>query len=455
MKIVIVGGGKIGTELATQLTREEHDVILIDNSRDAIRRIGNSLDMMFVYGNGGSLDVQRKAEVNESDLLIAVTSSDELNMIACMLARKLGCSNTIARVRNPEYSEQLYLLKDEMSLSMTVNPEWTAASEIFRLMQLPAFLKRTAFAKGRVEIVEVELRPEMSIANTCLNDVGKKLRVRMLVCAVQRGSSVFIPGGNFQLLAGDKIYAAVKTHDLTGLIRGIGLRSQKTRNALIIGGSRTAVYLATLLSQPGTSVKIMEKNKDRAVALAELLPRVTVLNEDGSERHILNSESMDQMDTVVTLTNMDEENLIISMYAKYMGVPQVITKINRTEFSEVFRDKGIDCVISPKLLCADRIISYVRAMQNTSGGSVLALHELVDETVEALEFSINKSCRHLKRMLMDLPLKKDVLIASISRANKIIIPSGTDFVQVHDTVIVVTTADRVIIDYNDIFLEDA
>lgn len=455
MKIVIVGGGKVGTVLAAQLTREDHEVTLIDNNKNALKRLGESLDMMFIHGNGGSISIQREAEVDTCDLLIAATPQDELNMICCMVARKLGCTNTIARVRNPEYVEQLYLLKDELGLSMTVNPEWTAASEIFRLMQLPAFLKRNAFAKGRVEIVEVEIKPDNPLANLTLSELPKRLKHKILICAVERGCDVFIPTGNFLLKVGDKISVTAPTRDLTDLVRSIGLRTRKTRSALIVGGSPIAQYLATLLSHSGADIKLLEKKLDRAHALAEKLPNINVVHADGSSRSILNSENIEQMDTVVTLTDMDEENLIISMYANYVGVPQVITKINRTEFSEVFQDKGIDCVISPKLLCADNIISYVRAMQNTSGGSVLALHELVDEKVEALEFEITSSCFFLKTPLAKLPLKPHILIACINRLNRIIVPSGNSTIEIGDTVIVVTMADRVIINFNDIFIEDA
>ncbi|MGI5935439.1 MAG: Trk system potassium transporter TrkA [Oscillospiraceae bacterium] len=454
MRIVIVGAGKVGSTLADQLTREGHDIIVIDNDRDVVRRLSDELDVLTVYGNGASLDVQRDADVEDSDLLIAVTSQDELNLMCCILARKLGCQNTIARVRNPEYAQQSYFLKDELGLSMIVNPEWTAAREVFRLMQFPAFMKRDSFAKGRVDIVELLIKEGGFLDGVVLRELHKKMSIRVLVCAVQRDSEVFIPDGNFRLEAGDKIYVTAQTTDLVELTKIIGEKNYKAKNVLIIGGSRIAEYLTHMLLKTGTHVKIIEKDYERSMFLAETFPEATIINGDGSSQEVLKAENAAQADTLITLTNIDEENLIISFYANHIGVPQVITKVNRTEYIELFQNKGIDRAFSPKLMCADNIVRYVRAMQNTEGSSILSLHHLVNGQVHALECNVTEKTLNLGKTLAEIQLKQNLLVACINRMGKIIIPSGKDTLRVRDTVVVVTATDRVILDLNDIFVQE-
>ena len=454
MRIVIVGGGKVGYSLAGQLTYEGHDIVLIDNNRNVINKLADTLDIMVMYGNGADLKVLQAADVAHCDLLVAASPMDEINMMCCIIARKLGCQNTIARVRNTEYAEQLYFLKEELGLSMTINPEWTAAREMFRLMQLPGFLQRDSFAKGRVEIVEIILQKDSPLCGLQLFEIPKKLKASILVCAIGRNDEVFIPDGSFRLEEEDKIYVTAPTKELIEIIRKLGLRKHKSRNAMIIGGSRTAQYLASMLLKTGTRVKIIESNEARSAQLADLYPDANVVNADGSNQAVLLAENIEQMDSVITLTNMDEENLIISVYAKHVGVPQVITKINRTEYNEIFRKMGIDCIISPKLLCAQGIVRYVRAMQNTTGSSILSVHRLVEGKVEALEFNVTEHTKHLKTKFRDIILKPNILIVCINRLGKIIIPGGNDTLEVGDTVIAVTTADRVIVDLNDIFSQE-
>lgn len=453
MKIVIVGGGKVGYAIASQTAREGHDITLVDNDREKADRLSDALDIMALYGNGASLAVQREADVGGSDLLIAVSPMDELNMICCMLARKLGCKNTIARVRNPEYAEQLYLLREELGLSMTINPEWAAAREIFRLLQFPGFLKRDSFAKGRAEIVAMMVREDSPLRGAKLMSLPRLLKPKILVCAVQRGSRVFIPDGSFTLEKGDEVYVTAPATELARLMHSVGLKKHAGRDILIVGGSRSAQYLADMLSKSGIRVKLIEKNPERSRLLAEALPNVTVICADGSAQSVLQSENIGQMDAVVTLTDMDEENIMISMYANYLGVRQVITKINRTEYFEILQNRGIDCVISPKELCANEIVRYVRAMQSTTGGSILTLYHLVDGQVDALEFDVRKSTRFLGKSLAEIQLKPNILIACINRRGRIIIPGGSDFLEAGDTVVVVTAANRVILDLNDIFAD--
>ncbi len=452
MKIVIVGDGKVGWALTVQLAKEGHDVVVIDNDRLVLEEAQKSLDISVVHGNGATITSQNQANVGGSDLLIAATSADETNLLCCITAHKLGCAHTIARVRNPEYYAQLYEWKDELGLSMMINPELATASEIFRLLQFPSFLRRDSFAKGRVEIVEIELKKDSFLDGCRLMEFQKKVKVQVLVCAVQRGNQVFIPDGSFQLQGGDRLHVTAPSGNLAKLIRNLGMSQRKIRDVLIVGGSRIAFYLAAELLKAGVSVKLIEREQERCHELSDALPKATIINADGSDRNILDTEGLAQTDAVVTLTDFDEENLIISMYANYLGVYKVITKINRTEFNEALTGKGIDCV-SPKELCTGDIMRYVRAMGNRKGGSVTTLHRIVEDRVDALEFQVGKGLWFLGQPLMKLRLKSGTLLACINRKGRSIIPGGSDTIEAGDSVIVVATADRAIHDLSDIFLD--
>ncbi len=450
MKIVIVGDGKVGSALTVQLAKEGHDVVVIDSNKLVLEEAQKSLDIIVVHGNGATIKTQNQANVQGSDLLIAATSADETNLLCCITAHKLGCAHTIARVRNPDYFSQLYEWKDELGLSMMINPELSTASEIFRLLQFPSFLRRDSFAKGRVEIVEIELGEDSSLDGCLLMDFGKKVKVQVLVCAVQRGSEVFIPDGRFRLQKGDRLHVTAPSGNLAKLIRNLGVSQRKIRDVMIIGGSRIAYYLATELLKSGVNVKLIEKDPARCNELSDTLPKATVINADGSDRNILDTEGLAQTDAVVTLTDFDEENLIISMYANFLGIYKVITKINRTEFNEALTGKGIDCAVSPKDLCCSDIMRYVRAMGNRKGGSVTTLHRIVEDRVEALEFQVGKGLPFLGQPLYKLKLKPGTLIACINRRGRAIIPGGSDAIEAGDSVIVVATADMAIQNLSDI-----
>ena len=452
MRIVIVGGGKVGFAIASQIAREGHDITLVDENREHVTSLSEELDILVLQGNGASLEAQRAAGVEDSDLLIAATPYDELNLLCCILARRLGCPNTIARVRNHEYAEQLYLLKKELALSLVINPEMATAREIFRLLQFPGFLKRDSFAKGRVEIVALALREDSALCGVRLMDLHKRLKLRLLICAVQRGGEVHIPRGDFVLECGDEIYVTAPAAELVKLMHAFGLKKHPMHDVLLVGGSRSAVQLALLLVKTGIHVKLIEKKPERCRALAEALPNVTVICADGTDQAVLRSENVAQMDGVVTLTNMDEENIIVSLYANHVGVRQVVTKINRTEYRDILNHCGIECIVSPKQLCANEVIRYVRAMQNTAGDSVLTIHPLVDGKAEALEFEVAEHTLYRGTRLADIKLKPHILLACINRQGRIIIPGGADFFEKGDTVVIVTAANRVILELNDIFL---
>ena len=454
MKIVVIGGGKVGFAIAQQLTKEGHDIVVVDNDPAVVEEVNNRLDVMAICGNGANLDALRAAETERSDLLIACTARDELNLLSCVLARKLGCGNTIARVRSPEYAEQMYYLKDELGLSMTVNPELNAAREIFSLLEIPGVLRRDSFPKSRVEIVEIIPQPGSVLDGIKLLEFNKRLRCKALVCAVQREGKVIIPDGGFELRAGDKVSICATVTEIVKLLGSSGLKLKKAKDVMIIGGSKVADYLSFLLLKAGARVKIIESNPVKAGQFAMRHPEAVVVCADGSSEEVLRSEHAEHMDAVATLTNIDEENLILSMYLSHIGVPQVITKVNRSEYGNLMADKGVSRLVSPKKLCADAIVAYVRAMQNTGDSSVLTLHHLVDGRVDALEFDVTASCRHIGKMLKDIKFKPNILVACINRMGRAIVPGGFDSFEEGDTVIIINSADRVILDLNDVFVNE-
>lgn len=451
MRIVIIGGGMVGYAIAQQLTEEGHNLVLIENNQSVADRISDELDIMTICGNGVELPVLREAGTQDSDLLIACTPKDEQNILACMFAKKLGCGNTIARVRSPEYSESIYLLQEDMGLSMIVNPELTAAREIFKLMEIPTVLKRDTFASGKVEIIELVSKPGDLFDGTQLSELSKKLRSRILICAVQRGGKTCIPTGEFTLQAGDKIYICAPAAQIVKLLRSIGLRSGRIRDVMLIGGSRIAEYLLQLLLPIGTKVKVIESNKQRAELLAKNYPKATVICEDATSPVNLLAQNVKEMDSVVTLTNIDEINMIISLYIKSFGVPRIITKVYHPDFFSMFPENDVDCIINPKKLCAESIVRYVRAMQNSGGSAVLTLHRMVDDKMEALEFSVTESTKYRGVPLKDIRLKPNILITSINKKGVITIPGGEHSFDVGDTVVIATTAGRAFVDMNDIF----
>lgn len=454
MNIIIVGDGKVGAALASQLSAEGHDVTIIDSNPLVLNHSAEQLDVMVVTGNGASMNTLREAGAEKADLLIAATSRDELNLLTCLTAKKLGAGHTIARIRNPEYSDQLVAMREELGLSLTVNPEQAAAHEAYQLLQFPSFLKRESFAKGRVEIVAIPVNEGARLSGIPLRKLYEIARVNVLVCAVEREGRIHIPGGSFVLRGGDTIYVTAALQDLAQLIKNLGLVDRKVRSLLMIGGSRIAFYLARRCLDSGMSVKIIERERSRCVELAEVLPEATIIEGDGSRQEVLDAEGIRSYDAVITLTGMDEENLILSMFASHLGVGKVITKINRIDYTDVFRRLGIGSVISPKGLCCANIVRYVRAMSTASGiDSVVALHSIVDGQVEALEFLAGPATRHCGEPLKGIPLKSGILIACITHKGHTILPKGDSRFYPGDTVIVVTAGDRAINALENIFAD--
>lgn len=452
MKIIIVGIGKVGLALAKQLS-QEHNVTVIDQNPNLIDNIINFYDVMGVCGNGASYDVQKEAGVDNAELLIATASNDELNILACLVAKKLGVRHTIARIRNPEYETQLRFMREELGLSMSINPEKATAREIARVLRFPAAMKLESFSKGRLELLEYRI-PENSVLNGMrLSDLYKNVRIRILICAVSRKEDTIIPSGDFALQADDKIYLTSSPSRLEQFFRYLGVFRDQASSVMIVGASKICYYLASQLLDMGKSVKVIESDEQRAVQMAEKLPKALVIHGDGADNELLREEGIDQTDAFVAITGLDEANILMGMSAaKQSGAwCKVVAKINRRSLLELVEaEKMIDSVVSAAATTTELIVKYVRAMENASGAKIKTLHRLVDGAVEALEFHVPPTVSFIGVPLKELKLKSGILLAGIVRQNgQIIIPSGDDYLQPNDDVIVVTT-DTTLQDIHDI-----
>ena len=439
MNIVIVGDGKVGYTLTEHLANEGHDVTVIDNRPESLAQTKNAQDVYCVEGNGVSYAVQMEAGVQRADLLIAATSHDEINMLCCMVAKKLGARHTIARVRDPEYQEQMHFLKDELGLSMTVNPEKAAAVEISRALRFSGAIDVDSFAKGRVEIVEFKVREGSPLVGLSLVDLHRKIHPRVLICTATREDLAYIPRGDFIICEGDKLSVVAAPHDMSAFFRAAGVMQRRTKSAIIVGGGRIAYYLASVLIDSGIHVKIIEQEEARSQRLSELLPKAEILHGDGTDQELLHEEGLLSTDAFIALTGIDEENILLSMYAHTCKVERVITKVNNSRFIDMLNGSGLEVFISPKHEAARRILTYVRAMQNATGSGVETLDHLADGKVEALEFRVRPGALCAGTPLKDLCIHRDTLIGAISRKGKCIIPGGNDIIEPGDSVIVVTT----------------
>lgn len=439
MKIVIIGLGTIGKTILKTLAREEHTITIIDEDKDKVDTMISKYDVFGVVGNGACRDIQREAKMRDADLAIALTNSDELNVFACLVAKKLGVKNTIARVRNPAYRKQIMDMKDELGISLIVNPELEAAAEIYNRISLPSITQVEHFASGRVLLVAVIAEGDCPLIGETLYSIGRNLTSKVLICAVQRGEDVFIPSGNFVIAKGDTVHFASDVNSLSEVLAEIKIVSSPLKKVMIVGGGRTGFYLAEELSKKKYRVKLIESNKSVANELAELLPRVTVVCGNGTRHDILIEEGIEAMNAFVALTDIDEENMIVSMFANKLNVQKTVTMIKSEDLYDMLRELGIENTVSPKNIVADRIISYVRAIANKRGSNVLTLYRLVNDRVEALEFLAKKNERFYNKPLKELKIKDNCLIACIIRENEVIIPDGSSTIMLGDNVIVVTT----------------
>jgi len=441
MKIVIVGDGKVGSTLAEQLSREGHEITIIDRSGVPLQQTGEDLDILCVEGNGATYATQLEAGVDSAQLLIAVTASDELNLLCCLIAKKAGAMHTIARVRNPEYVGELPLITDDLGLSLVVNPELTCATEIARTLRIPSAIKTDPFANGHVELLKFQLPEDSPLAGRTLMELPGLTRAKVLICAVERGEQeIAIPTGQFRLEAGDRISFVAGYRDAQAFFRQIHLDTSPIRQVLLVGGGRIAYYLSRQLLDAGMSVKILESDLARCEQLSELLPKATILHGDGTNEKFLMEAGLAQADAFASLTGIDEENVLMSMFVrKACPRVKVVTKINRYSFQNIIGTLDLGSVFNPRYSASNRICRYVRAMQNSMGSNVETLYKLLGGRAEALEFRVAKGSAVCGVPLQKLRLRENVLVGCINRGGKILIPSGQDTVEAGDTVVVVTS----------------
>lgn len=451
MYIIVVGLGKVGQMVTKYLSDEEHDIVVIDRSHQKIEDVVNQYDVLGLCGNGASHDILLEAEANKADVIISVTTSDETNILVGMIAKKLGTKHTIARVRNPDYSKQKDFFKDELGFSMIINPELETANEIRRMILFSSAVRIDTFAKGKVELVELKMSSKIKLIGLSLANLSSITKAQVLICAVKRDDEVIVPKGDFEILENDHIYVTGSHRDLSHFCMDVGIITHKIKNVMIVGGSKIAFYLARQLAVQGIPTKIVERNHERCVELSKLLPYSIIIESDGSDEEIMLEEGIENSDALVCLTGLDEENIIMSLTSKQLGVRKTIAKVNRTGLLNVAERLNVDNVVSPKLIAADQIVGYLRAKDSPDECSgVQTLYKLVNDEVEALEFIVTKNTKHLNQPLKDIRLRNNILIAGILRNNEMIVPKGNDILEVDDRIIIVNTQSQ-LCQLNDIF----
>lgn len=445
LSIIIVGCGKVGLTLVEQLSREGHDITVIDRNKELVEFISGTYDVMGVVGNGASYSIQKEAGIENTDLIIAVTESDELNLLCCTVAKRVSGCSAIARVRTPDYSQEVSYLRERLGLAMIFNPELESAREAARMLSLPTALEIASFAHGQAELVTFKIPKNNKLDGLKLWDMSKSIpadiETNVVICAVERGDQVFIPSGNFQLQCGDEVSFVSTRKIARKFLRSIGFKTRQVRSTMIVGGGRSAYYLAQELLTMGIEVKIIEKCRARCEELCELLPDADIINGDGTSEELLREEGIEYAESFVALTGIDEENILLTLHARNVSNAKVITKINRINFRNAINTLDLGSVIYPRYITSEAIVAYVRAKHNSMNSNVETLNYICENRVEAVEFRVNEASAVTGTALKDLKpkMKKDILIASINRAGRILIPSGADSIEVGDTVMVVTT----------------
>ncbi len=440
MKIIIAGCGKVGQKIAEKLSGEnEHDITVIDTRNKTITDMVSRYDIMGVCGNCASLETLTDAGIKDTDILITVTGSDELNLLTCLIANKLSSCQTIARVRKPEYGRSIHLFKEDLGLAMVINPELAAANEIARALRFPSAINIDTFSKGRVEILKFKVFDNSPLCNMKVWEISQKIGVEVLVCGVERGDEAFIPGGDFTFCEGDLVSVITSLENGSEFFRKIGVKTNRVKDAMIVGGGEIGYYLSKILNKSGIKVKIIEMDTNRAEELCELLPKATVINADATEKEVLLEEGIERVGAFVSLTNMDEENILLSLFAKSQSACKIVTKINRISYDEVIKNLDLDTTIYPKNITAEYIVKFVRAKNNSIGNNIETMHTILDGKAEALEFKIRDNSPISGTPISELKLKKNIVIACITRRGKIILPKGRDIIETGDSVIIVTT----------------
>ena len=453
MKIIIVGCGKIGKSLLKSLVREGHEIVVLDNDPAVIGSVSEVYDVMGIVGSGTSVSALGRAGAQAAQLFIGATGNDEINMLSCFLAGRMGASHTVARIGSHRVGgDSLEFIKRQLEINMVINPDLLTAQTMYNILKFPSAVKSETFTRRRFEMAELTVKPDSVLNGAVLSQLRAKLGFSFLVCSVLRGKKAYIPKGDFVLNEGDRIGLLAAPDDMQKVLRSIGMLQKTAKNVLILGGSRTAVYLAKELARNGSSVKIIEKKRERCDELCAELPRsVNVVCGDGTRHALLSEEGLDRTDAFVSLTGMDEENILSSYYALDRHVPKIITKANQDGFGDIGEKLGLDCVISPRRITADIVTQYARALNNSLGSKIETLYSLMNGTVEALEFAVSGDFEYLNVPLCEMSLKSDILLAGIIRGSSTIIPSGNDVIMSGDKVIVIA-ANRKLCDLSDIML---
>ena len=439
LNIIIVGLGKVGGTLVEQLSKEGNDITIIDKNPTAVQAMSGLYDVMGIVGNGASYSVQMEAGIENCDLFIAVTESDELNLLCCTVAKRVSNCSAIARVRTPDYSKEVEYLREKLGLTMIINPYLEAAKEVSRILYLPATLEVNSFAHGQAELIKFKIPEGNILANLPISQLGKAVSHKVLICAVERDGEVFIPSGNFVLEEGDIISYVANRKVAKQFLNALGFNTRQVKNTMIIGGGTSAQYLADKLIHSGVSVKIIEKDRARCEELSLLLPKAIIINGDGTDEELLKEEGIHSAESFVPLTGIDEENIMLTLFARQVSNAKVVTKINHITFKDVINNLDVGSIFYPRYITSEAIIAYARAKKNSLGSNIETLYHMFDSRVEAIEFRVRNASKVTNTPLMELSLKKNLLITFINRNGSIIIPSGQDSIHVGDTVMVVTT----------------
>ena len=439
LSIIIVGCGKVGSTLIEQLSKEGHDITIIDHNAQKVQEVASQYDIMGLAGNGASYNVQMEAGIENADLIIAVTNSDELNLLCCTVAKQVGNCAAIARVRTPDYSSEAAYLRDRLGLALIINPELEAAREAARILYLPTALEINPFAHGQAELIKFKIPEGNVLSGMSIAYLGKHIAPDILICAIERCGEVHIPSGNFQMEAGDVISFVATRKCSKHFLEDIGFKTRRVKNVMIIGGGKATYYLAVQLIHMGISVKIIERDRQRCEELSTLLPKAVIINGDGTDPELLTEEGIEYMESFIALTGVDEENVLLTLHARQVSNAKVITKINHLAFKGVISRLDLGSVIYPRYITSEAIIAYVRAKKNSMDSNIETLYHMFDHRVEAIEFRIDEDSKVTGSPLMNLPLKENLLVASINRNGSVLIPSGQDSIQVGDSVMIVTT----------------
>ena len=439
MNIVVVGCGKIGTTVVSSLNSEGHDVVAVDTNPAVIDEISDIYDVICICGNGADYDTLLEAGIDKADMFVAITGSDELNMLSCVIAKKMGAKYTVARIRNPEYNDKnLPFVKQYLDLSLHINPELLVANELFNILKLPSAVNIETFSRRNFQLVEILIKENSVLCGMSLIELRKKYKSNFLIGLVMRNDEVYVPDGNFVIEKGDRVGIIATPHEIHKFFKTVGVMKKQAKNIMILGASTTAFYLAKMLLNAGSNVTIIDKDKERCELAAQRLPGAVVINGDGASQEVLLEEGLLTSDALVTLTGLDEENILVSFFAMSQNVPKVIAKINRNELIAMAEKLGIDSIISPKRIISDVITRYARALQNSVGSNVETLYKFMDGRIEALEFNVSSDFKAQQIPLKDMKLKHNVLIGGIIRKRKAFIPTGDDFIAAGDRVVVIS-----------------